>query len=33
MAGSTSEIVRKMVLEIKAETEENMICADCKRVG
>jgi hypothetical protein len=32
MAGSTSEIVRKMVLEIKAETEENMICADCKRV-
>jgi hypothetical protein len=32
MAGSTSEIVRKMVLEIKAETEENQICADCKRV-
>lgn len=30
---TTSEEVRKKVLEIKAEAEENKICADCKRVG
>lgn len=30
---SSSEAVRKLVLEIKAETEENKICADCCSVG
>ena len=30
---TTSEAVRKKVLQIKAETEENKICADCKRFG
>lgn len=29
----SSEEVRKQVLEIKAETEENKICADCCHIG
>ena len=30
---ATSEAVRQMVMDIKAETPENKICADCKRIG
>ena len=30
---SASETVRKLVLEVKAKTEENRICADCRRAG
>ena len=30
---TTSEAVRRLLLGIKAETEENRICADCRRVG
>lgn len=32
-AAPSSEEVRKQVLEIKAETEENKICADCCHIG
>lgn len=30
---TSSEEVRKLVLEIKAEKEENKICADCGHIG